>query len=130
MWGMSAPGSERPRPGSEAIPSLAGGGDSSDPASIPGRKILRTEDEAHRTREGSGDGRRRAQCARLAHAGLPASYTEPNTERSERKGQDVEQVAHRPAMAVSAADVELEVEQVLAEADVLVRMGEDARDED
>ncbi len=55
-------------------------------------------------------------------------YTEQDGELSDRKAQNVERVARRPSMAMSAAEVEFEAEQLLAKADVLVRMGEEASD--
>ncbi|MCI4323936.1 MAG: IS110 family transposase [Thermoplasmata archaeon] len=60
------------------------------------------------------------------------TYQHPYAEQDEvltvRKAGNVERVARRPSMTMSAAAVEQEAEQLLTKADVLARMGQEAMD--
>jgi uncharacterized damage-inducible protein DinB len=53
-------------------------------------------------------------------------YVEQDEDRSGRKAENAERIARRPSMAMSAAEVEQEAEQLLTKADVLARIGQEA----
>ena len=57
-------------------------------------------------------------------------YAEQDEELTDRKSLNVERVARRPAMAMSAEDVEREADQLADKADVLARMAEETPDYD
>jgi transposase len=57
------------------------------------------------------------------------AYVEQDEGLVERKADKLDRVAKRPSMMMSATDVEQEAEQLLAKADVLARMTEEAFDD-